>query len=423
MSHSSVRSSRKETTRVSKTRQDNAKAQSSEDILRMRVLLQQAIAKLGQDALSGIPVRELMQMAATQLVTILEVEFSKILEIIPDSNRMILRAGIGWQPDVKLNETTISAGTRSQAGFTLLTNQPVIVEDLSVEQRFSGPELLRRHNVISGMSVILYGEGNKPYGVLGIHTNKKRKFTQDDIDYLQSVANILSLAIQRESIERRKDEFIGIASHELRTPLTSVKGYVQVLDRMVSDLNDERAKQYIKKTEIYIDRLHSLIADLLDVSKIQAGRLELSMSTFPLSELIQGSIDTIQPISGHHTIEVKGESGITVSGDKQRLEQVLTNLLSNAIKYSPNADQITISVTSQKNAVKIAVTDYGIGIPEQHQEKIFERFYRAEERSHQFSGLGIGLYISKEIISRHNGLLWVESTPGKGSTFFLSLPL
>lgn len=227
----------------------------------------------------------------------------------------------------------------------------------------------------------------------------------------------------RKELEQRKDEFISIASHELKTPLTSIKGYNQILERMVKDWDNEKVKLYLKKTSLYIDRLNSLITDLLDVSKIQSGKLQLNTTEFDFDELVREGIDSVQLMDSHHVILCQGKACQKVTGDKERLEQVFTNLLVNAIKYSPNADKVIVSVTCEGGFVKVGITDFGIGIDKQHQEQIFERFYRVDDPSKKFSGLGIGLYISQEIISRHGGKIWVKSEVGEGSTFFFTIPV
>lgn len=237
-----------------------------------------------------------------------------------------------------------------------------------------------------------------------------------------SIAFIVDIT-ERKILEERKDEFIGIASHELKTPLTSIKGYVQILERIVTQMNDTRIKKYFEKTNTYIDRLNSLIADLLDVSKIQAGRLQFNISEFSGSDLVDDGVDSVQHAGLKHKIIRKGRIKCTLLGDRHRLEQVFTNLLSNAVKYSPNADKIVVHVSANKQHVTVGIQDFGVGIPANKQKDIFERFYRVEETAHEFSGLGIGLYISSQIIVRHGGKMWVKSKEGKGSTFFFTLPI
>lgn len=228
---------------------------------------------------------------------------------------------------------------------------------------------------------------------------------------------------EQKQVERRKNEFISIASHELKTPLTSIKGYIQILERIIAEMGDEKVKLYLSRTNTYVDRLDSLIADLLDVSKIQAGRLQFDVAEFEFDQLVQDAVEGIQPTVTTHSIVIHGKTDLTFQGDRYRLEQVVTNLLSNAIKYAPSADRVDIFLQKQKEEVRVEVVDYGIGISKLQQDKIFKRFYRAEESARRFSGLGIGLYISAEIIRRHGGEIGVKSEPGKGSTFYFTLPL
>jgi PAS domain S-box-containing protein len=223
-------------------------------------------------------------------------------------------------------------------------------------------------------------------------------------------------------IDEKKDEFIGIASHELKTPLTSVKGYVQIVQTLLAKENHSTALKYIQKANQFIDRLHSLISELLDITKIHHGKLLLKQSEFNFNQILTETIEIINPSSSNHTIEVVGQIDNIVVGDKERIQQVLINLLSNAIKYSPNANKVEVYLQNFPDHLHISVKDYGIGIPRPDQKKIFDKFYRVEDNSKQFQGLGIGLFIAAEIIRRHKGEIWVEGEPGKGSTFHFTLP-
>lgn len=224
-------------------------------------------------------------------------------------------------------------------------------------------------------------------------------------------------------INEKKDEFISIASHELKTPLTSIKAYIQLLTKSDSFNKDKVAQLYLEKTNAFINKLNTLIAELLDVSKIQAGKLQFNMSSFRFDELVKESVETMQNITSTHKIIITGSCDANVVGDKHRLEQVFFNFISNAIKYSPNAEKILVDIKQIDSHVRVAITDYGIGIPKENLGKIFDRFYRAENLSPTFAGLGIGLFIASEIIRRHNGTFGVESEDGKGSTFYFTLPL
>ena len=222
--------------------------------------------------------------------------------------------------------------------------------------------------------------------------------------------------------EEKKDEFLSIASHEMKTPLTTAKAYLQML-QMELDESNGQVSDFAKKASYNVDRLHYLIAELLDVSKIQHGKLNYNISSFNFNELIDKTVEDLQYTSPNHTIVKTGSIPHEVYGDKDRLQQVVINLLSNAIKYSPDSKEVYINVEEKDGEVKVSVKDQGIGMSKHHLEKVFGRYYRVEEHAGQFQGLGIGLFISYEIIQRHKGKLWVESEPGKGSTFYFTLPL
>ena len=222
--------------------------------------------------------------------------------------------------------------------------------------------------------------------------------------------------------EEKKDEFLSIASHEMKTPLTTAKAYLQML-QMQFDESHGQAGLFAKRANDSVDRLNYLISELLDVSKIQHGKLNYNVGLFDFNELINKTVEDLQYTSPNHTIVKTGDIQQQVNGDKDRLQQVVVNLLSNAIKYSPDSKDVYINVEEKDGEVKVAIKDQGIGMNKHHLEKIFDRYYRVEENAKRFQGLGIGLFISYEIIQRHHGKMWAESVPGKGSTFYFTLPL
>lgn len=228
---------------------------------------------------------------------------------------------------------------------------------------------------------------------------------------------------ERVENEKRRDEFVSIASHELKTPLTSQKAFGELLEKIIQKNGDTTYLPYIEKINKQTDKLTKLVEDLLELSRVQSGRLYMQLSDFSLDELVDEIVETMQ-MTISHTIKKQGKTKKMLHGDRERLGQVLINLLANAYKYSPLADTIEVTTTVTKNTIIISIKDYGIGIAKEYQEKIFERFFRVsgvDERI--FPGMGIGLNICKEIITRHQGSIWVESEKGKGSTFFVSLPL
>lgn len=248
------------------------------------------------------------------------------------------------------------------------------------------------------------------------------KIARDITEQIQTREKLKEYTTRLEQINSYKDEFIGMASHELKTPITTLNGYLQLLER---NITDNGQALFVKKALQQVTRLSTLVADLLDISRIQSGRLTLNFAPFNFCELLREVAENIQQTSQSHVLKIEVPETVPVEADKQRLEQVLINLLTNAIKYSPRSPDILIKAQPAENRNKLIVTvqDFGIGIPRDRQEKIFNRFYRVEEIERSFSGLGLGLYITNEIILRHDGKLWVNSEQGKGSTFGFEIPL
>lgn len=231
----------------------------------------------------------------------------------------------------------------------------------------------------------------------------------------------------QKRIEKEKDEFLSIASHELKTPLTSIKAYIQLLDRKLKLSETTAEAGFMVKVHDQIEKLNTLITDLLDVSKIENGKLKINKKPTNLEKLIQNTIENILQTNDNKVkIERHGIiPDILIPLDDIRVEQVLINFLTNAIKYSPENNQIIVTtfVDEEEQEVKVSVTDFGIGIPDYKQEAVFQKFYRVEESSLQFQGMGIGLYICSEIIKQHHGNIGVSSILDEGSTFHFTLPL
>jgi len=220
--------------------------------------------------------------------------------------------------------------------------------------------------------------------------------------------------------QEQRDEFISVASHELKTPLTSIKAFNQLLLRTE---DPAKVKSYVQKVEVSTTKLERLINDMLDVSRITAGRLQFNKSTFSLNELLEECSENLQLSTITHQIVIEVNDTAIVHADRFRLEQVITNLIGNAIKYSPQADKIIIQLNIEKQGVIIAVKDYGIGIESSELEKLFDRYYRSDNAAMRFGGLGLGLFISSEIIKAHRGTFWIESELGAGTTVFFRIPL
>jgi two-component system, chemotaxis family, CheB/CheR fusion protein len=266
----------------------------------------------------------------------------------------------------------------------------------------------------------------------GEFSNKKKDGTQFttyaritaiDIEGKKHWVCVQEDVTQRKQLESQKDEFVGVATHELKTPVTSIKAYAQILKNRFQKVGDKPSTELLSKMDAQLDKLISLISDLLDVTKIEAGKMSFNLEQFNFNALVGELVEELQRTTTRHTIEVQGKVTNKVYGDRDRTGQVLTNLISNAIKYSPHSDRIIVMLSQDKERVTLCVQDFGVGIPKKRQEKVFERFYRVSgPKEDTFPGLGLGLYISSEIVKRQGGRIWVESARGKGSTFCFSLP-
>ena len=247
------------------------------------------------------------------------------------------------------------------------------------------------------------------------------KIARDISEQVQIQRKLKLYNAKLKKLNKYKDDFIGLASHELKTPLTVIKGFLQLIE---SELQDESHQIFVGKALLQVDKLSNLVSDLLDVSRIQEKKLQLSFTTFNIDELIDECIENIHLSSPDYRFIRQGpRTNLTITADRQRIEQVIINLISNAVKYSPGKDKVIIQTIVEQGEVMVSVQDFGVGISSNYLKKIFSRFFRIEEQEGNFAGLGIGLYISKEIIERHKGTIWVESEPNKGATFYFKIPV
>lgn len=225
-------------------------------------------------------------------------------------------------------------------------------------------------------------------------------------------------------LERMRDEFLSVAAHELRTPITTIKGYAQLLDRWTPGGHEPREGKAFKILNRQSDRLSELVQELLEVSRLQLGRLELRRQRFELGALVGEVIDRMRGVSSRHRFVLHQEGPVLVDADPNRIDQVLTNLFDNAIKYSPDGGDIVAMVGVREGQAVVSVKDQGMGIPRERQGHLFERFYRAHAGlGSDRGGMGIGLHLSEQLLQRHGGRIWFESEEGMGSTFSFSLAL
>lgn len=227
----------------------------------------------------------------------------------------------------------------------------------------------------------------------------------------------------RKEAERKKDEFISIASHELKTPMTSIKGYIQLLERSLDKEDLETTRVRLHKVQNQVEKLNLLVADLLDISKIESGKLKFNKKYFSFDKILDHIVEIMEQANPQVKFIKKGQINTEIFGDEMRIEQVIINFITNAIKYAPDSDEVHFTSELRGDEIYFSVKDFGIGMAKEHQQQIFDKFYRVEETSERFQGLGIGLYICQEIIERHEGKIGVNSEPDEGSEFYFTIPV
>ena len=299
-------------------------------------------------------------------------------------------------------------------------------------------EVYRAMGFRSGMLVPMH-LGTRPLGIIILATAESgRHYNAGDLALAEELAQRAALAIENARLYREtqaavqlRDQFLSIAAHELKTPVTALLGYSQLLQRRMNreptaNARDRRAVQVLAEQT---ERLGALVASLLDVSRLELGQFTLDRQPVDLCPLVRRVVEELQPTlpqgNPPHTVEWScPDAPVVVDGDALRLEQVLQNLLQNAVKYSPQGGPIMVRVTREDGYAVLAVSDRGIGVPREAQAQLFQRFYRAAHAAaRDISGMGIGLYVVREIVNRHGGTIEVESVEGAGSTFTVHLPL
>lgn len=257
-----------------------------------------------------------------------------------------------------------------------------------------------------------------------------RRSDNQKLVWLRSLGNLTKFSgvvmeiTEQKQDEQRKNDFISMVSHELKTPLTSLTAYVQIMQTKLARQEEVFVASLLDKMNIQLKKMSAMINGFLNVSRLESGKIQLNKSDFNLAELVNEMVEETRIISSSHHINFLPCDPLPIYADQIKIGSVISNLLSNAIKYSPNVKAIAVSCEIVGPAAQISVTDQGMGIKEQDLEKLFDRFYRVDTQSAQtISGFGIGLYLSAEIVHRHDGKIWAESIPGVGSTFYFSIPL
>jgi signal transduction histidine kinase len=385
---------------------------------------------LHQTLLLDTPVEEAFDRLTRLATSILHVPIA--LVSLVDADRQFFKSCIGLsEPWASQRETPLS---HSFCQHAIALNVPLLIEDAR-----SHP-LVRDNLAISDLGVVAYAgiPLTMPDGfVLGsfcIMDTKPRLWKEEEVKILQELAASVLTEIElrlatREAKEaiREREALLSIASHELKNPLTTLLAYAQLLEQQVKPGTEftERDRQSLQMIREQGRRINTLLTVLLDTARIESGQFIIARNPVKLHRLVARVVSAVEPMHQHHSIMYhEPDTSIIVLGDEMRLEQVVHNLVGNAIKYSPHGGPITIHLTIQHGKACLRVEDQGIGIPQDSLHRLFQRFSRVHNAySQHISGLGLGLYVVKEIISLHGGTIEVKSTEGQGSVFTVLLPL
>jgi PAS domain S-box-containing protein len=252
------------------------------------------------------------------------------------------------------------------------------------------------------------------------HYNVKASFIDGKL-VNKRILLVISDVTKKVQSEQQRDDLVAFVIHELRNPLANIALCNTLLEESINNDDKEGADEYLKMSKQNSLRLKSLIQELYDATKAGSGNLQFKKTSFVFDDLVNEVIETIQLTNTGYNIAKRGSVSLLVTADKSRISQVFSNYLLNAIKYSPGSDKVVVEVFLENSNVVVSVTDFGKGIPADEIDHLFERYYRAE-KTNSVEGLGLGLFLSKQIIDAHNGRVWVTSEENKGSTFYFSIP-
>ena len=406
--------------------------------IRSRVRQQEAVAELGRQALAGRPLQTMMDGAVALICAALDVESSTIMEMWPEEEEFVLTHAVGAKASL-IGRYRVSQHSDTLASYVLKHLDSVIVHDLDRETRFVPPPVMVANETRSVISVPIMASGAL-FGILGAQSMVPQRFDANDLHVVQSVANILSTVIERnraqelleaareeaESANVAKSEFLSRMSHELRTPLNAILGFGQILEMQPLPPLQSESVMHIMKAGRH---LLELVNEVLDITRVETGRLELSNEPVHLSAVVTDTLNLLRPIATSGTIEMFESVSLThpaayVWADQRRLRQVLLNLVGNAIKYNRARGKVVVACrASEEGRLRLEVADTGPGLAPEDIDKLFVPFERLGAASSEIEGTGLGLTLSKRLAESMGGSLGVNSTVGQGSTFYVDLSI
>jgi len=336
-------------------------------------------------------------------------------------------------------ETSVDLDACGELSSVLNSGRPYVAVDLQQDQALRKLPFFQAGRGLIAAPIEAFG---KTHGVLFVVSEQDSWLDDDDVSFLALVSARLGLLLERGELHRRqreierqqaqteaRQEFLGVVSHELKTPVAVMRAYSELLLRRAERAGRTTEIDVLRRMGDQAERMLGMIEQLLDSRRLEDGLLALEVSHFDVSELVRRVAHEFELTTVSHRIILDLPGRMVILADRRRIEEVLNNLLDNAVKYSPSGGTIRVRLArdqaeTPREAVTLTVSDDGPGVPERDQERVFDRFYQAPGRLHKgHAGLGLGLYISRELVRRHGGDMWLQSPAGAGATFFVRLPV
>jgi len=405
-------------------------------VLKNQLLWLNTLYEIVRDVNSTLSLKNALKTIVTKATTLLKVERASLMLLDPTRKFLTIHSATGLSPSI-IRSAKIKVG-QGVSGWVAQKGKPLLIQDISKDKRFTKKEK-GRYSTDSLLSVPLKAKG-KTIGVLNVN-NKKQKaiFTQADLKLLTALADEAAIAIQNaklyeelvqanerlKELDKLKSGFVANVSHELRTPLAIIRNFIFAFQQEIGGTVSGRQKDYLARVEDNLGRLERLIDNLLDLSKMEAGRFELRKARSDLLSIAKKVTESLQKKGEEKGVrlEFSAEPVPSTYLDQDRVTEVVTNLVDNAIKYTPRGGSVTVGLKKEDGGLLLSVQDTGIGIKQKDQEKLFEKFRQFGASPHKEKGVGLGLAIAKEIVELHHGKIRVASEEGKGSTFVAIFPI
>ncbi len=399
--------------------------------------IQKLLKELSQD-ITRLDVDSLLKKLTERVHEIFKVDICDVRVRDEEVWKVMGVSGI----EFKKTQLDSTATARGRSRWILDNRRPLLIHDLTKTDQYSGGESIRSAGVRGYIGVPIFSRGRDVIGILRALTYQPRETSPEEVDLLQLMANGTGIALENakllehirqqaqtlEQANRQQADFTAMIAHDLRSPLTSMIGIAEMMkDDLFGPVNEDQ-KKWLRNIEANGRDLVNLVSDFLDVSKLEAGHIELIKETVHLKELIERNLESFEILGRDQKITFRKSIDPDLpplDADSRRLDQVLSNLLSNAVKFTPAGGQIEVGTRAEDGrGVNFWVRDTGIGIPKEEIGKLFEKYKQASNsRNGSHGGTGLGLVICKMIVETHGGRIWIDSEEEKGTTVFVSLPV